>query len=73
MASVWIDPIRSLNKFQMSWEDKWREGNLGRECLSLSLSLYAKLNILSLSQHLKIAWGPEVTPTPQTITTHGIL
>ena len=39
----------------------------------LSLSLYTKLNILSLSQHWKIDWGPEVTPTPQTITKHGIL
>ena len=42
---MYIESIRSLNKFQMSWEDKWRVGNLGWEWLSLSLSLF--LSILS--------------------------
>ena len=34
------------------------------------LSLYTKLNILSLSQHLKIIWGPEVALRPQVLATH---
>ena len=69
---LYLESIRSLNEFQVRGKMNVAGGNnsLSLSLPSLSLSLYTKLDILSLSQNLVIQTNPEVTPPLQTVAEH---